>query len=74
MHHPHNLIYLLALNSSGVVGFVGEEAESACTTFKTFTSFKTSVQHTQSSWERGGRAVCQRWGVSSSCGELPFKP
>ena len=30
------------------------KGESACTTFKTFTSFKTGVQHKQLLWERGG--------------------
>ena len=49
----------------GVGGFVVEGGESAVTTFKTSTTFKRvfkPTKHKQWLRERGGRAVCQRWG------------
>ena len=53
----------------GEVGFVGEGEQSAFTTFTTsasfqgdFNSFKTGMQHKHLLRERGGRAVCQKWG------------
>ena len=42
----------------GVVGCVVEGGESALTTVKTSTSFKTGVKHKELLRERGGRAVC----------------
>ena len=38
----------------GVVDFVDEGGESACTTSKTFASFKTGVKHKQLLRDRGG--------------------